>query len=76
MQEPHQVNNDSARLPQHEVAVRMIDYGWNAPVGIILGELRCLVLSFGDVEVDGVVCETELLQDVGDFPAVRTLRVA
>jgi hypothetical protein len=35
-----------------------------------LGELRSLVFTFVEIEVDGVVGKTELLQDESDLPSV------
>ncbi len=46
----------------------MIDQGWNAAIWIEFNVVRRFVLAFLEVEVNGLVCQPELLEDDGDLP--------
>lgn len=48
----------------------MVDDRRDTTVGVEFGEFRCLVLLLVEVKVDGVVRETELLENIRDLPAV------
>ncbi len=63
-----EVQQDRARLPDHEVAVVVVDERRDASVRIVLGVLGCLVLALVEDEVDTFVGEAELFEDKCDFP--------
>ena len=54
--------------PKGEVAVLVVNDGWNTAVGVVLGVLVGLVFAFLEVEVDRLVGQAELLQNVCDLP--------
>ena len=49
----------------------MVDDGGNFAVRVELGIHRVLLFARLEVEVLGLVCETELLEDYGDLPGNR-----
>lgn len=55
--------------PDDEVGVRVVDQRRYAPVRIVRGVRGALLLVSVEVEVDGLVFETELAEHEGDFPA-------
>lgn len=71
-----QVEQCRVGLPDGNILVLVVDQGGNATVWIVLGVFWLLVLTLVEVEVDGVVCETELLEDNGNFPAIWTTVVS
>ncbi len=66
-----EVEHYRVRLPDHEVAVVVVDERGDAPVGAVLGELGGLLLALLEDEVDGLVREPELFQDKCDLPTER-----
>ena len=68
-----EVEVDRVGLPDHEVAVVVVDERRDAPVGVVLGVLLILLLVLAEVEVDGAVVEAELLED-DDYLPVRCQR--
>ena len=48
----------------------MIDYGRNTPVGIELRVFGFLLVATLEVEVNGLVSESEVVAEDGDFPKV------
>ena len=63
-----EVIDDRGGLPDHEVAIAVVDERRDAPVGVVLCVLRCLLLALAEVEIDGLVGEAELLEHERDFP--------
>ena len=59
-------------VPKHEVVVLVVDDRGDTSVRVVLRVLGGLVLTLAEVEVDGVVGQTELLEDGGDLPAKAT----
>ena len=48
----------------------MIDYGWDTPVGVELCVFGFLLVATLEVEVNGLVGESEVVAENGDFPKV------
>jgi hypothetical protein len=53
----------------------MVDDGGNTAVGIIFRVIGSFVLVLAEVEVDGLVGKTEFFKNIGNFPAIRLVRV-
>ena len=64
-----EVEHDRVGLPHHEVVVVVVDERRDAPVGVVLGVFRGLLLALGEVEEDVLVGEAELFQHERDFAA-------
>jgi hypothetical protein len=41
--------------PDNKVIVLVIDQGWNASIGVVLGMLRSLVFAFAEIQIHGLV---------------------
>ena len=63
-----EVEHDRVGLPDHEVAIAVVDERRDAPIGVVLRVRRRLLLVVEDVEVNGLIGETELLEDERDLP--------
>ena len=62
-----QVEQDRRCLKDNEVVPLAIDERRDAPVGVVLGVFRGLLLALGEVEEDVLVGEAELFQHERDF---------
>lgn len=63
-----QVEQDRVTLPDCVVAVVVVDQRGDAAIGVVLRVRGSLMLSFREVEKDGLVGKAEFLQDEGNFP--------
>ena len=55
-------------VPENVVVVLVIDYGRNTPVGVELCVFGFLLVATLEVEVNGLVRESEIVTENGDFP--------
>ena len=62
------VQEDRTRLPDDEVAVLVVDEGGDAAVRVQLRVRGRRLLVLGEVEVDGLVGEPELVEQERDLP--------
>ena len=58
-------------VPDDEVLVAVVDYRWEATVGIVFGECRSLVLVLIGLEEDGLVGQAKLLEDESNLPTIK-----
>ena len=59
-----------SNVPEDVVVVLVIDYGRNTPVGVELCVFGFLLVATLEVEVNGLVGESEVVAENGDFPKV------
>ena len=55
-------------IPENEVVILVVNDRRYAPIGVVLRVRRRLLLVVEDVEVNGLIGETELLEDERDLP--------
>ena len=63
-------------VPDDEVVVAVVDYRWEATIGVVFGEFRSLVLALVGLEEDGLVGHAKLLEDESDLPTLRKIRIS
>ena len=59
-----------SNVPEDVVVVLVIDYGRNTSVGVELCVFGFLLVATLEVEVNGLVGESEVVAENGDFPKV------
>ena len=63
-----EVEQDRAALPDHKVAVLVVDERGDASIRVELCVFGRFVLLLGEVEVDGLVGQSERFEHHRDFP--------
>lgn len=63
-----EVEEDRVGLPNYEVIVLVVDEGRDTAIWVQLRVLGRFLLELGEVEVDALVRESELLEDERDLP--------
>lgn len=57
--------------PQHEIAVSVVDNGGDTTIRVIFNELGGLLLVLGEVEIDRLIRQAQLLQNKSNLPVTE-----